>query len=117
MSGKPTPSATLHRFAAPMLDVLGTDPKPERLRQALEVAVAIWNAVVLDEWEETTRYTAAARGQIVGEYPELVEVFDGMAERKREDFPRESWGVTAWSLDRDEDGAFRLAVEARLRSD
>jgi hypothetical protein len=116
MSKSPTPSATLHQFAAPMLDVLGDQPKPKQVRQVLEVAVAIWNADTMANWEEDPQYIARARAQILGDYPELIETFDRMVQRRRDDFADQDWGISAWELNEDEEGRFRLAVEARLRS-
>lgn len=99
-----------------MLDVLGENPKPDRIRRVLDVAVAVWNACTLERWEDDDRYVDGARARILGDYPELIDTFEHLVRRAREDFATEDWGIAAWDLSQDDSGQFRLSVEARLRS-
>lgn len=77
-------SETLLEFASPVLSLFGGEVSPERIRPAFVVAVTAWNAVILDESEESTEFIMKARNALGGG-PELG-LFDILVERKRTEF-------------------------------
>jgi hypothetical protein len=75
-------SETILDFARPILDLVGGSPTEDQVRQALQLAVTDWNAVILDESVASTDYVQRARSLLHGK-PGHLGLFDDLVCRKR----------------------------------
>ena len=115
--GPPRPSQklsdTLVAFAEPLLQVTGPKTPIAMVRNALEMAMIAWNAVVLNEWGKPGDFLAFVRKTISSEDAELVPFFDMLAERKKRFFSGDLRGIGDIKVTRKRNGDLQVKVEER----
>lgn len=113
-------SETLLDFARPLLDDLPPDVTPERMHEALKVAVTAWNAVVLTAWEGERDWITETRASLLAQRgtgrDAALRIFDALVRRKRKrrfagDLRAVSDVHVRWAEDGEE---LRVAAVARL---
>src|SRR5690242_2647503 len=101
--GKGLPE-TLQEFAVPIIQELPADAELKQLKNALTIAITIWNAVVLDDLGAGHDFVKQAR-QPLEELPEpgrtnLLATFETLVERKRRLFRDDLRAVGKWDVSR-----------------
>jgi hypothetical protein len=105
---------TLAEFARPILQPLADDTPLTRRREALGLAVMVWNAVVLDR--KGGDHVATILEQLA-QVPEpggsmLTRLAEELVARKRERYPDDLRVVVRWELTEVAPGQLSLEVEA-----
>ena len=80
-------------YAAPMLTDAPSKVSRPNMQEMLDVLASIWNAVVIDEWNDNDAFVTEMRQRLAAE-PQLgAAVFEPFLERKRELFGEHKWAV------------------------
>ena len=106
-------SETLLDYALPLLEQLEASAPPAAVERALELAVMVWNADVLEQTTDADHYLAEIRETIrlSGMTPALATV-DALIERRRRLFSDDLRLIGNFTVSTDGDG-LRLRAEAR----
>ncbi len=104
---------TLADFARPVLQPLADDTPLTRRREALGLAVMVWNAVILDR--NGGDHVATILEQLA-RVPEpggsiLARLAEDLVARKKERFPADLRVVVRWELTEQAPGQLSLQVE------
>ncbi len=104
---------TLADFARPVLEPLGADTPLTRRREALGLAVMIWNAVILDR--KGGSHVAAILEQLAL-VPEpggtvLTRLAEDLVARKKDRYPGDVRVVVRWDLTELPSGELSLQIE------
>ncbi|MBX3744721.1 MAG: hypothetical protein KF833_05380 [Verrucomicrobiae bacterium] len=78
-------SETLLDFAEPIVALLGPQPSQGRLTEALQVAITIWNAIVLDAVEQGSEHMDRVR-KALGSHWEVNPAIRIPVERRHQFF-------------------------------
>lgn len=110
-------SETILEFAQPILDALGADSGLVKARQALHLAVQIWNvhAMATPPWGDPS-YLAEARATMrePGTPPEMRALFEELLARRATLFGDDPRVVADWSLAPDGRGGHAFRCESRV---
>ena len=106
-------AATLADFARPVLQPLAADTPLTRRREALGLAVMMWNAVILDQNGGDRLATILEQ---LARVPEpggsfLSRLAEELVARKKERYPDDSRVVVRWALTETAPGQLSLEVE------
>ncbi len=105
-------SDTIADFARPIIDQVNDTVTAEDLKSALNVAVAVWDAMILEESGEGGGFLDRVRETILNsDYPSFIEYVDHLVERKREHFAGDMRAVIKFDVARGPDGTFRIVAE------
>jgi hypothetical protein len=106
-------SETILEFGEPILQELSGDASKEELEAAMRLIVSAWNAVVLDDWNKTTR----AETELLKALKPMPKEFESIArkliKRKRRKYSSDPRAVgNYWVIQKNGELVFR--AEARL---
>jgi len=102
-------SAALIEIAQPFIDIVDETTTEQFLQQVFGIVATVWNCLVLDVLENTTKYTNMLRKQLKGIEPDfLIEM---LIIRKQELFPNDLRVVGDHSITY-KDGRLNVRVEA-----
>ena len=104
-------SETFLEFAEPLLVPLGPRATEHEMNQALQIAFAVWNAVVYETANGDTHYLEMLQDLTAGQ-PDVVALVNHLIERKRHQFGNDQRLVGDFKLTIQE-GELNLRVEAR----
>jgi hypothetical protein len=104
-------SETLLDFAEPILAFLGPQASQAELTQALEIAVTIWNAIVLDAVENSSKNLEMVRDAL-GSHRLENPIIQTLVDRKRRFFADDMRGISDFQVSMKNDGLV-LRAEAR----
>ena len=104
-------SETFLEFAGPMVHDLPSDAPEHRARQALEVAVTVWNAVIFADVLHDHGYIDQIR-HLTAAHSEAGMLVEQMIARKRELFADDERMIGEWEVTRTEDG-INVRADAR----
>lgn len=107
-------SDTLLSFAAPLLDVLGSELPVPMVEKVLMLAVTVWNALVLEAWGRGDNYLDQARQRIAGGLPQFMPMFEMLVERKKRFFGADLRAIGEVKVSRKPDGELQVVAEARM---
>ena len=107
-------SETFLEFAEPLLVPLGPSATEHEMNQALQIAFAVWNAVVYETANDDTQYLQMLQDLTAGQ-PEIVALVNQLIERKRYQFGNDHRLVGHFELTIHE-GELNLRAEARDRT-
>jgi len=110
---QPKVSATLLAFLEPLFLIL----PPNKVNDVMNIAVLVWNSVVLDDHRGTS-YVTQTRSRLhlipdtLGrEF--MLDLVDELIDRKRREFAEHVWLVGEWAFFEQAGSGPRLRVEAR----
>ena len=106
-------SLTLIEYAAPLIEDLGDGYSMSDLEAVLKLAVCIWNACVVDQWQKTTENVTAVRHKLAHANPISAAIADALIARKKQLFGFDLRGITNECVIR-KNGEFVVRAEARL---
>ena len=115
-------SQRLIEFAQPLIDGIveetGAAPTEEQLRSLLSIAVAIWNAQVMEQVGRDNRYADQARQLLTSlpVPPEARNIVDEMLTRKAREFSDDLRYIGHFDVYKAADGELRVRAEARLEA-
>jgi hypothetical protein len=104
-------SETFLEFAEPLLVPLGPGATEQEMNQALQIAFAVWNAVVYETVNDDTQYLDMLQDLTAGQ-PEVVAIVNPLIERKRQQFGNDHRLVGNFKLTI-QNGELNLRAEAR----
>lgn len=104
-------SETFLEFAEPLLVPLGPRATEDEMNQALQIAFAVWNAVVYETANDDTHCLRMLQELTAGQ-PEAVALVNHLIERKRHQFGNDHRLVGDFKLTIQE-GELNLRAEAR----
>jgi hypothetical protein len=107
---------TLVEFVRPLLVELDEQTSQEQLLELMQLAVTIWNALVVDQWDQGTRHLQELEA-VVSEAdapPELASLFAQLVRRKQELFADDLRAVGTFDVVPDGEGSFTVSAEGRL---
>jgi F0F1-type ATP synthase delta subunit len=121
MPAEPKISAALLDFARPLLELAPNDAKPEQWKPALNIAVAVWNAVVLETTQGKPTLTAEMRASATKhasneEKQFMLAMLDVLEKRKRAEHPMDTRIIRKFEFVGEPDGGAVLRVECQAAS-
>jgi hypothetical protein len=109
--------AVLHDFAAPILLHAGAHASEREVKEALQVAVTVWNSLVLEQWGRDEVFLQEAKLQLRGNISKaLIDVLDVLVLRKKTRFAHESRPIAGFQLKRAQDGGWLVQAEPMARA-
>lgn len=107
-------SQTLIEFAEPLLAMLEENYSQRELEGALKLAVNIWNACVLDQWQQTSQHVEAIQRAVSNSGNAIsTSIVAALIVRKRVHFGNDPRAITNECVIV-RDGNFVVRAEARL---
>jgi hypothetical protein len=107
-------SETFLDFAAPLLEPLGPEATEQEMEQALKIAFTVWNAVVYDTVDRSSRWIDRLR-DTMGDDPQVRAVVEHFVARKQRLFGHDHRLIGQYQLFH-QGGELRLRAEARAPS-
>ena len=104
-------SETFLDFAAPLLDPLGAEATEHEMENALKIAFTVWNAVVFDAVNRSSRWGDQVR-DLAGHDPRVRALVEQLVARKQSLFGNDHRLIGEYRLYRHH-GEIRLRAEAR----
>ena len=103
-------------FARPMLEAQGADGRPRYpVENALQVSIAIWNAVIIESLGYGDFIRLAQEEEGVLDDPRAREIFagtiDALVTRKHADFAGDDRFVSEYEVTRSAEGGLTLVVQ------
>lgn len=109
--------AVLHDFAAPILLHAGANASERDVREALQVAVTVWNALLLEQWGPDDAFLIDAKALLRDRLPTaLLDVLDVLVARKKSRFRTDTRAIAGFDLVRDRDGGWLVRAEPLQRA-
>lgn len=106
-------SATILEFGRPLISELPPDHSKEEFEHVITIIITIWNAVVMDVWENTDKYESEILSA-VQTAPEEVQIeIKQLIKRKKTKFGADPRAVGNYWI-REQDGELVFGCEARL---
>ena len=105
-------SETFLDFASPLLDPLGAEATEREMENALQIAFTVWNAVVYDAVDRSSRWVDRLRNYLAGQDPRVQALIEQLVSRKQSLFGNDHRLVGEYQLYR-QGGELRLRAEAR----
>lgn len=106
-------SHTLIEYADPLIEELPDGYSRSELEQVLKLAVTIWNACVVDQWQKTTDNVSAVRRQIAQTDPMTIAIIEALIARKKALFGLDPRAITNECVVI-KNGEFVVRAEARM---
>jgi hypothetical protein len=104
-------SETFLDFAAPLLDPLGAEATEHEMENALKIAFTVWNAVVFDAVDRSSRWVDQLRN-LAGHDPRVWAVVEQLVARKKSLFGNDQRLIGEYQLYR-QHGELPLRAEAK----
>ena len=104
-------SETFLNFAAPVLDDLPSEAPEHRAREALQVCLTAWNAVVFADVLNDRQHLDEIR-RLTADNPKTAMLMEQLITRKRALFGDDERLIGSWEVTRTEDG-INLRADAR----
>jgi len=108
-------SETFLDFAAPLLDPLGAEAPEQEMENALKIAFTVWNALVFDAVDRSSRWVDRLRSYLAGQDPRVQALVEQLVARKRSLFRDDHRLIGEYQFYRHH-GQLRLRAEARRPS-
>jgi hypothetical protein len=106
-------SETFLDFAAPLLDPLGAEVTEHEMENALQIAFTVWNAMVFDAVDRSSRWVDRLRNYLDGQDPRVQAFVEQLITRKKSLFGHDCRLIGEYQIYRHH-GELRLRAEARL---
>jgi len=104
-------SETFLDFAEPLLAPLGAEATEHEMEEALQIAFTVWNAVVFDAVDCSSRWVDQLR-DLAGHDPDVRPIIEQLVARKQTLFGNDHRLIGEYRLHRHH-GELRLRAEAR----
>jgi hypothetical protein len=106
---------TIVEFAAPLLRELADPPSLPALKQALELAISVWNAHVmaLPEWGHPEQLDELTRLVSISASPVMESAVQALDTLRRVHFAEDKRVVRDWEVTIDDDGRARFDCTAQ----
>ena len=106
-------SSVLLQFAKPIFRSVGEDLQKAEMEQCLQLAVIVWNAVVLEQTGISANALEQARDLVHQQaLPEAVRVFDALIEHKHQAFAEDQRIILDFRVIESPDGRLGVSVDA-----
>lgn len=106
-------SQTLLEYAEPLMLMYSGECTKIELEAMLRMAVAAWNACVLDHWRQNGQQVAAVRQALANGHPVQKAMIEMLIERKAQLFAHDVRAISNETVIV-RDGAFIVSAEARM---
>jgi hypothetical protein len=107
-------SETFLRFAAPLIEPLGSEITRDQFEKSLKLAFTVWNAVVYDAVAGNDRFITSIRDLASGD-PMIAALTEALIRRKEVEFGDDGRLIGEYTLRR-QNGEWNLWAEARRPS-
>jgi hypothetical protein len=110
---------TIVEFAAPLLRELAEPPNLDALKQALELAISVWNAHVMASpaWGRPEQLDELSRLVSISASPAMVNAVSTLSALRQEQFAADVRVVRDWEVMLDEGGLARFDCTAQAPAD
>ena len=118
MTDEPGIASALMDFAQPLMGLVSVQPSPDEVSSVLDIAVAVWNAVVLETTESerahmTELKTSATKHASGKEAEFLLGMLEVLEKRKRAEDPMDTRIIRSFEFVGEPDGGAVLRVECQ----
>ena len=103
-------SETILEFGNPIIELLPDNPTKEQFEDVMRIVVSAWNAVTLDEWNETIDSENEFLKALSPSPEEIQSMAMNLISRKRTEYSSEQRAVSSYSIS-EEDGEFVFHAE------
>lgn len=106
-------SETILEFGEPIIDVLSPRATKEEFAHIMQIVVSAWNAVVLDEWNDTSHFESGFLAAFDSAPPQLQAMAADLVLRKKKKFSDDPRGVGKYEV-LEKHGQLVFRADARL---